>query len=477
MDLDSKLLKALRTDPAQSVDSLLKILESLPADKHTNLQNLASSIPFPNLHTAVNEFLSIRGLVLFIQPLSSSPVSHFIPEAAVKALPSESRFPDRTEQEVYERVMKELFLSIGRVPNHERIMGSYPLYLEKHFEVVKSIFLNESSISSVWRYYIAYMAAAAHKCEYLMRLTQALCCRFNQDWLPDPRDLPEKLNILRKVNSKLAHRPWEFSEKDIKELAKHWNPNELILALTILCQFHCLSGFVFGLGIAPEFDLPIHCDKEQIIPEIKTEKPKINIVAVLNNYEEIKEEEEYMSDMSEDVYGEEEDFYYSEIAGDFIGYVNYPMDTIVRPFNASDFRFADQAYYIMEKIIPDVAECIWSRIMTTFAMTYEYVGQDTGVNTGPLRRAIWNYVQRVYGLQYDDYNYTDINRFLKINTKKYIKKTACFPEMVQKQDYVNIELDLTHDEMVHLNLLICEARFEAQLVYMLHAVQRASEIS
>ena len=127
-------------------------------------------------------------------------------------------------------------------------------------------------------------------------------------------------------------------------------------------------------------------------------------------------------------------------------------------------------------MVPEASESIWNRTRTTFAMTYEHLGQDSGLETGPLRRAIWNYVQRVYGLQYDDYNYTDINKFLKINTKRYIKKTACFPETVTKQDYINIELDISHDEMIHLNLIICEARFEAQLVYMLHAIQRALDL-
>ena len=69
-----------------------------------------------------------------------------------------------------------------------------------------------------------------------------------------------------------------------------------------------------------------------------------------------------------------------------------------------------------------------------------------------------------------------INKFLKINTKRYIKKTACFPETVTKQDFLNIELDITNDEMIHLNLMICEARFEAQLVYMLHAIQKALDL-
>lgn len=406
----------------------------------------------------------------------SNLVSYFLPQEHIKTLIGETRFPNASEQEVYERVTEEMMNTIGRVPHHERIMGHFPLYLEKHYEVIKKLFCSDLSISYLWRYYIAYMAAATHRCEYLMRLEEHFSRTIEGDWFEDTEEIPQKLMSLGKANVKLAHRPWEFSEKDVKDLLIQWNSNELVLALTELCQFHCLSGFVFGVGVAPEPDLPLVNHKEPPSPIVKPTKSKTNIVAILKGQTDHSETEDYISDSSEDLHGYEEDIYFSRIAGDSLCYINYPMDCISRPFNASEFRFADQAYFILEKMAPEFSESIWNRIRTALAMTYDYVGQDSGVETGPLRRAIWNYVQRVYGLQYDDYNYTDINRFLKINTKKYIKKIACFPETVTKQDWVNIEIDLTYDEMIHLNLIICEARFEAQLVYMLHAVQRALDL-
>ena len=351
-------------------------------------------------------------------------------------------------------------------------MGHFPLYLSKHFEVIKMLFSSDLSIPYIWRYYISYMSAATHKCEYLMNLQEFYCKSLHQSWMLG--EVPDKLKSLGSANVKLAHRPWEFSEKDIKELLKSWNVNELILALTILCQFHCLSGFVFGLGITEERDLPPNYYRESQSPVLKVHKT--SITAMLKNYLESAEPDDYISDSSEDLNGEDEDVYYSGIAGGYLTYINYPMDYISRAFNASDFKFSDQAFYILEKIIPEVSESIWNRIRLAYAMTYDKIGDDLNVETGPLRRAIWNYVQRVYGLQYDDFNYTDINKFLKISTKRYIKKVACFPETVTRTDYLNIELDLSADDMIHLNLLICEARFEAQLVYMLYSVQRAFEL-
>jgi sestrin len=363
--------------------------------------------------------------------------------------------------------MHDLFLFSGRIPKHERIMGNFPFYLDKHFEVIKIIFESDLSLPYVWRYYIAYMAAATHKCEYLMKLEKFYSELFHNSWIFG--EVPEKISLLGNANVKLAHRPWEFGEKDIKELLTVWNLNELILALTLMCQFHCLAGFVFGVGIVEDSDFPNSTFKEPASPSLK--QSKTSVTSILKSYSESTEYEDYISDSSEDLNGEDEDIYFSRLAGGYLPYINYPMDFIARSFNASDFKFSDQAIYILEKIVPEISDSVWNRIRMTFAMTYDTIGQDSGVETAPLRRAIWNYVQRVYGLQYDDYNYTDVNRLLGINTKKYIKKVACMPETVSKNDYLSIEYDLSHDDMIHLNLLICEARFEAQLVYMLHPLQ------
>jgi hypothetical protein len=44
------------------------------------------------------------------------------------------------------------------------------------------------------------------------------------------------------------------------------------------------------------------------------------------------------------------------------------------------------------------------------------------VDTGPFRRAVWQYVQRIKGILHDDYNYQDINRYLNKFNKAFIKK-------------------------------------------------------
>ena len=84
------------------------------------------------------------------------------------------------------------------------------------------------------------------------------------------------------------------------------------------------------------------------------------------------------------------------------------------------------------------------------------------------------YTQRVYGLDYDDYDYKEVNLLLPIHTKQYLKKIACVPNTVTQEDYQNVDLEVSHDEHIHINLLVFGARLEAELIYILHAIHSFS---
>lgn len=92
------------------------------------------------------------------------------------------------------------------------------------------------------------------------------------------------------------------------------------------------------------------------------------------------------------------------------------------------------------------------------------------MDTFPFRRAIWQYIQRVKGMMHDDYNYQEVNTFLNMATKNYIKKVTCYPERITKDDFKNIGVNLTPDEKVHIALLAVESAKQSTLLYGLHAV-------
>lgn len=74
--------------------------------------------------------------------------------------------------------------------------------------------------------------------------------------------------------------------------------------------------------------------------------------------------------------------------------------------------------------------------------------------------------------RYDDYDYGEINQLLDRSFKVYIKTVVCTPEKVTKRMYESFWRQFKHSEKVHVNLLLIEARMQAELLYALRAITR-----
>ncbi|KAI9029944.1 PA26 p53-induced protein-domain-containing protein [Phycomyces nitens] len=90
---------------------------------------------------------------------------------------------------------------------------------------------------------------------------------------------------------------------------------------------------------------------------------------------------------------------------------------------------------------------------------------DGAVDTSPLRHAIWFYVQKLYGVTKEDYNYPDIALYLNTRTKEYIRKVCREPHLIQLADWNTIGISFRPEEKCHMNLLIASAKKQALLCY------------
>jgi hypothetical protein len=110
---------------------------------------------------------------------------------------------------------------------------------------------NQGALSYEMRNYIAIMAAARHKCIYLVKQQEKefLSQKGNKSWLSGFEHIPNKLRDLHELNKLLCHAPWLISQNHIRDYLKRNSVTELMMAITILTHFHALSGFVFGCGI------------------------------------------------------------------------------------------------------------------------------------------------------------------------------------------------------------------------------------
>lgn len=80
------------------------------------------------------------------------------------------------------------------------------------------------------------------------------------------------------------------------------------------------------------------------------------------------------------------------------------------------------------------------------------MGKKSNVDTSPFRRAVWNYIQSMYGIRHDDYDYREVNELLERNLKSYIKTLCCFPFRTTKEDYDSVMRGFLRSEKVLFHL-------------------------
>lgn len=76
------------------------------------------------------------------------------------------------------------------------------------------------------------------------------------------------------------------------------------------------------------------------------------------------------------------------------------------------------------------------------------MGSQTNVDTSMFRRAVWNYIQCIYGIRHDDYDYREVNELLDRDLKEYIKAVCCYPDRMTKEDYDNVMREFKYSEKV-----------------------------
>ncbi|XP_017786260.1 PREDICTED: sestrin homolog isoform X2 [Nicrophorus vespilloides] len=141
-------------------------------------------------------------------------------------------------------------------------------------------------------------------------------------------------------------------------------------------------------------------------------------------------------------------------------------------FRVQDYSWDDHAYSLVNRLYNDVGNLLDDKFKTAYNLTYYTMGGRTDVDTSRFRRAIWNYIQCLLGIRHDDYDYGEINQLLEKSLKTFIKSACCYPECVTKKDYLKVLREFKHSEKVHVNLMVLEARMQAELLYALRTVNR-----
>jgi len=143
--------------------------------------------------------------------------------------------------------------------------------------------------------------------------------------------------------------------------------------------------------------------------------------------------------------------------------------------HTEDFSWDEHCFSLVKRYFPGEAGHILEDLFNlTCKLTYDFYGaqKEECVDTGPYRDAVWFYVHRIFGICHDDYDYRQVNIYLNRPTKIFIKKVACTPWKVRKEDFEHFDHTLSASEKAHVTLIVAEARKQAGLMYALRAVMK-----
>jgi sestrin 1/3 len=365
-----------------------------------------------------------------------------------------------------------------------KVIRYHPKYFEHYIKTHRYLMYDDGPLSYATRHYLAIIAAARNKCNYLVNLHEKEFVAEGGDakWLNGLDFIPPKLRAIYDINKILAHRPWLLTKEHIERLTKgtnSWSLAEVVHAIVILAHFHSLSSFVFSCGLNQELDASLKNETleseassveldAEVEPEIKpsTTPPFIQRLKLEQqrhhhqHYQMMKEQEESrkilqmnnnhqnvvsnngascdniemlmkrMQDLSE----KKKECSETELSNRFKNveqqaaqlattpdqsliievppsishYVDDPnytyqdfarrgAENIPHTFRIQDYSWDDHGYSLVNRLYNDVGFLLDDKFRVAYNLTYKTLAGRQNVDTSKFRRAIWNYIQCLYG--------------------------------------------------------------------------------
>ncbi|KAM8974911.1 sestrin-3 [Pelodytes ibericus] len=446
------------------------------------------------------------------------------PSRGPSAFIPEKEFGQANDVDKLTNRLVEEYCTSGRLDNITQVMSLHPQYLESFLRTQFYMLRMDGPLPYHYRHYIAIMAAARHQCVYLinMHVDEFLNTGGSSEWLNGLEYIPQRLKNLNEINKLLAHRPWLITKEHIQKLVKtgenNWSLAELVHAVVLLAHYHALASFVFGSGINPEtdpdasngFDPDVKnkfcvCDlandnnientsltTNNVEQNMDSESELEALMERMKKLQEEKEEEEASQEEMATRFEKEKKESLLVISGAFdddvvsvsnasryiedpgFGYKDFARrgEEHLPTFRAHDYSWEDHGFSLVNRLYSDIGHLLDDKFRMVYNLTYNTMATHEDVDTTMLRRALFNYVHCMFGIRYDDYDYGEVNQLLERSLKVYIKTVTCYPERATKRMYDGYWRQFKHSEKVHVNLLLMEARMQAELLYALRAITR-----
>ncbi|NWH18318.1 SESN3 protein, partial [Grus americana] len=139
-------------------------------------------------------------------------------------------------------------------------------------------------------------------------------------------------------------------------------------------------------------------------------------------------------------------------------------------FRVQDYSWEDHGFSLVNRLYSDIGHLLDEKFRMVDGLQSSAMAKRQGCEPSVFKRGVWNYIHCMFGIRYDDYDYAEVNQLLERMLKVYIKTVTCYPEKTNSEMFDRFWKQFKHSEKVHVNLLILEARMQAELLYALQAI-------
>jgi len=405
-----------------------------------------------------------------------------------------------------------IFADYTSLDNAWKVMGEHTEYLTTFLKTHYALLTGDGPLPAPTRHLIALIASARFSCSFLVEYHKKEFIRLGgKKELLDKglTAMPKKILKLYELNKILAHRPWMLTAKHITDLTtpgtENWSLSELVYAIVLMVHFHSFASFIQSCVLLEEGESqkenlnirniskrkapPYDCTKITHKGSPTTESYKVDhllhkmeILQGKQNspppQEELKTRFQSMTLNCSEVLScakvteVEPDIsrFVRDVDFQYVDFARRGREAEFPTFRIQDFNWDEEGYSMISQFYDDVAQLLDDKFRTIYNLTYRTMGRHSSIDTSLFRRASWNYIQCLWGIRHDDYDYAEVNDLLHRSLKKYIKTASCYPDQCSTGEYNNIMKDFNTSEKIHLLLLVGEAKVQSSLLFSMKAV-------
>ena len=251
-------------------------------------------------------------------------------------------------------------------------------------------------------------------------------------WAEGLAEVPGKVRRLEELNMILAHRPWQMTRDSVAELTSpgpdSWSLSELVYAIILMCHFHSFSSFIQScVMMEPDVSVEVSGGRLGSSPGLesyKVEELMRKMSRLQSRASSPPPQEELQSRFysvrvqSCDTQGSQHQANTQPDINNFVQDMDFQYVDFARreeeynTFRIQDFSWDEEGFSTIARFDEDTAQLLDEKFRTIYNLTYGTMGSHCSIDTSLFRRASWNYIQCVWGIRHDDYDYHEVNELL-----------------------------------------------------------------